>query len=179
MFPCYINKLFLHSFSVSLNCVIWKSWIFTIITLRIPCRSLSRRWHHWLALELPAAYLPYHKGIRLLLSYIIYCLPYWLWLFNLVPWIHLVVAIWHVYLVTSSNNIYVKQKYNFIFYSLDSFHQLKSLELSFNDFSAGLPDVISEMTSLEELSLWKCSLTDLPERYVVYASSCVWNNDLY
>ena len=51
-----------------------------------------------------------------------------------------------------------------IYCSLSKLTELRRLYLSGNDFSAGLPEVISEMRSLCLLGLEKCNLTDLPCR---------------
>ena len=46
--------------------------------------------------------------------------------------------------------------------------ELKELHLSGNNFSEGLPDVVSNISTLNRLDLAKCDLTELPERYVEY-----------
>ena len=47
---------------------------------------------------------------------------------------------------------------------------LKELDLSKNDFSTGLSDVIGDLTSLETLNLQRCRLSELPSRYNMYAA---------
>jgi len=49
-------------------------------------------------------------------------------------------------------------------YSISQLTNLKVLEMSFNDFSAGLPDIISSLLSLEKLELTYCKLQTLPKR---------------
>ena len=51
---------------------------------------------------------------------------------------------------------------HFILSSLSKLSQLKELHLDYNDFTGGLPSVIEELTSLEELSLENCKLQTLP-----------------
>jgi len=41
---------------------------------------------------------------------------------------------------------------------------LKILDMSSNDFSAGLPDIVSSLLSLEKLELTHCKLQTLPKR---------------
>ena len=48
--------------------------------------------------------------------------------------------------------------------SLSQLSELKSLDLSGNNFSGGLPDVIVQLTSLNTLKLDSCDLTTLPDR---------------
>jgi len=48
---------------------------------------------------------------------------------------------------------------------LSQLAQLKVLLMSDNDFSEGLPEVVSTLTSLEELYIRKCGLNTLPDRY--------------
>ena len=40
------------------------------------------------------------------------------------------------------------------------------LNLSENDFSKGLPMVVTKLQSLRGLSVWNCQLADLPDEYV-------------
>jgi len=49
-------------------------------------------------------------------------------------------------------------------YSVSKLTDLKVLDMSDNDFSAGLPDIFSSLLSLEELELRKCKLQTLPKR---------------
>ena len=55
----------------------------------------------------------------------------------------------------------------YVFYSLAQLTHLKRLNLDKNDFSSGVPAVIGELASLEELELWRCNIEDLPARYKV------------
>ena len=52
-----------------------------------------------------------------------------------------------------------------MYYRLSSLKQLKVLDVSENNFTQGLPTVITEITSLETLKLERCKLSELPERY--------------
>ena len=55
--------------------------------------------------------------------------------------------------------------YCVVYYRLSSLKQLKVLDVSYNNFTQGLPTVIAEITSLETLKLKECQLSELPERY--------------
>ena len=55
--------------------------------------------------------------------------------------------------------------YCVIYYRLSSLKQLKVLNVGDNNFTQGLPTVITEITSLETLKLKECQLSELPERY--------------
>ena len=57
-------------------------------------------------------------------------------------------------------------KIELICYSLTRLNQLKNLYVDNNDFSKGMPDVIGQITSLSELLMRNCKLTDLPQRLV-------------
>ena len=48
--------------------------------------------------------------------------------------------------------------------SFSKLTELKVLNLSDNNFSDGLPDVIGQLTSLNTLNLKKCKLSTLPVR---------------
>ena len=50
--------------------------------------------------------------------------------------------------------------------SLSTLKELKGLDLSGNNFSESLPDVVGSISTLNKLDLWDCQLTGLPERYV-------------
>ena len=52
-----------------------------------------------------------------------------------------------------------------MYYRLSSLKKLKVLDVGGNNFSHGLPTVITEITSLETLHLNNCQLSELPERY--------------
>ena len=52
--------------------------------------------------------------------------------------------------------------------NISKLKKLKVLSLSYNNFSKGLPDVVGNIGTLNELHLIDCSLTELPERYVEY-----------
>jgi len=49
-------------------------------------------------------------------------------------------------------------------YSISKLTNLKVLDMSHNDFSAGLLDIFSSLLSLEELELGSCKLQTLPKR---------------
>jgi len=49
-------------------------------------------------------------------------------------------------------------------YSISKLTNLKVLDMSINDFSAGLPDIFSSLLSLENLELIHCKLQTLPKR---------------
>ena len=53
-----------------------------------------------------------------------------------------------------------------VYYSLCSLKHLQVLDLSYNDFSDGLPSVVGEITTLNTLNLSGCKLKDIPQRYV-------------
>ena len=53
-----------------------------------------------------------------------------------------------------------------IYYSLCSLKHLQVLDLSYNDFSNGLPSVVGKITTLNTLELRHCRLKELPQRYV-------------
>lgn len=44
---------------------------------------------------------------------------------------------------------------------------LQILNLSKNDFSKGLPEVICQLTALQDLNLGGCKLSSLPDRFVL------------
>ena len=52
-----------------------------------------------------------------------------------------------------------------IYFRLSSLKQLKVLDVSNNNFTQGLPTVITEITSLEILKLKSCLLFELPHKY--------------
>jgi len=54
----------------------------------------------------------------------------------------------------------------FVYYSMSNLKNLETLNMSFNNFSEGLPDVFTSMTSLKELNIIYCALPTLPERLV-------------
>ena len=49
-----------------------------------------------------------------------------------------------------------------ICFSISPLPHLKMLDLSWNKFPAGLPSIINQLTTLHELNLSQCRLTDLP-----------------
>ena len=60
-----------------------------------------------------------------------------------------------------------------IFSRLSKLSQLKVLNLSINNLSEGLPNVIAELDRLESLWLYKCQLKDLPDRSVKCTSQLI------
>ena len=53
---------------------------------------------------------------------------------------------------------------NIFFYSFTALDKLSILDLSDNDFSGGLPDVVGGLAALKSLALKNCALTSLPSR---------------
>ena len=66
---------------------------------------------------------------------------------------------------TLSYELLVNIDCDIIYYRLSSLKQLKVLDVGNNNFSRGLPTVITEITSLETLKLRVCELSELPQRY--------------
>jgi len=54
----------------------------------------------------------------------------------------------------------------YVYYSMSNLKNLKTLYMSGNNFSEGLPDVFTSMTYLRELRMANCKLPTLPERLV-------------
>jgi len=54
----------------------------------------------------------------------------------------------------------------YVHYSMSNLKNLETLDMSWNNFSEGLPDVFTSMISLRELSMQNCELPTLPERLV-------------
>jgi len=54
----------------------------------------------------------------------------------------------------------------YVYYSMSNLKNLETLNMSWNKFSKGLPDVFTSMTSLRELNMQHCALPTLPERLV-------------
>jgi len=50
------------------------------------------------------------------------------------------------------------------YYSMSNLKNLEILNMSENNFSRGLPDVFTSMTSLRELNAYNCELPALPKR---------------
>ena len=55
-----------------------------------------------------------------------------------------------------------------VYYSLNSLKEPEKLLLSNNKFCNGLPDVVSELITLNQLELSQCNLSTLPDRLVEY-----------
>ena len=55
----------------------------------------------------------------------------------------------------------------YIYYSLQSLSQLRVLDLSDNPSLEKVPSVVGEINTLNELYLWGCGLSDLPQRLVL------------
>jgi len=54
----------------------------------------------------------------------------------------------------------------YVYYSMSNLKNLETLNMSFNKFSEGLPDVVTSMTSLRKLDMQNCELPTLRERFV-------------
>jgi len=54
----------------------------------------------------------------------------------------------------------------YVYYSMSNLKNLETLNMSWNKFSEGLPDVFTSMTLLRELDMQNCELPTLPERFV-------------
>jgi hypothetical protein len=88
----------------------------------------------------------------------------WLLLIYIPAWI----VLW---IILQSVLVYITWFYNIHWYviilsSLRSLQQLEVLDILGNNFSKGLPDVVSQLSSLRELHLYLCQLEDLPQRWV-------------
>jgi len=55
----------------------------------------------------------------------------------------------------------------YLFYSLCQLTQLEKLNIAKNSLNT-VPEVVSSLTSLKELDMWQCELSDLPERFVCH-----------
>jgi len=54
----------------------------------------------------------------------------------------------------------------YVYYSMSNLKNLKTLNMSGNNCSEGLPDVFTSMTSLRDLNIGLCKLPTLPEGLV-------------
>jgi len=54
----------------------------------------------------------------------------------------------------------------YVYYSMSNLKNLETLEMSRNNFSKGLPDVVTSMTSLRKLVISYCKLPTLPKGLV-------------
>jgi len=54
----------------------------------------------------------------------------------------------------------------YVYCSMSNLKNLETLNMSGNNFSDGLPDLFTSMTSLRELDMQYCKLETLPERLV-------------
>jgi len=55
-----------------------------------------------------------------------------------------------------------------LYYSLCQLTQLEKLDnIGYNPLNT-VPEVVSSLTSLEELKMWNCKLSNLPERFVCH-----------
>jgi len=54
----------------------------------------------------------------------------------------------------------------YVYYSMSNLKNLETLNMSENNFSEGLPDVFTSITSLRKLDMLNCKLRALPERLV-------------
>jgi len=54
----------------------------------------------------------------------------------------------------------------YVYYSMSNLKNLETLDMSGNNFSKGLPDVLTSMASLRKLDMFNCKLPTLPERLV-------------
>jgi len=60
----------------------------------------------------------------------------------------------------------ISQIVYYLYYSMSNLKNLETLNMSWNNFSVGLPDVFTSMPSLRELDISSCNLPTLPERLV-------------
>jgi len=61
---------------------------------------------------------------------------------------------------------YMMSQIVYVYYSMSNLKNLGTLNMSWNNFSGGLPDVVTSMTSLRKLDISFCNLPTLPERLV-------------
>jgi len=61
---------------------------------------------------------------------------------------------------------YMMSQLVYVYYSMSNLKNLETLNTSWNNFSEGLPDVFTPMTSLRQLYISYCRLPTLPERLV-------------
>jgi len=61
---------------------------------------------------------------------------------------------------------YINSQLVYVYYSMSNLKKLETLVMSKNNFSKGLPDVITSMASLKKLDISGCKLPTLPERLV-------------
>jgi len=59
---------------------------------------------------------------------------------------------------------YMMSQIVYVYYSMSNLKNLDTLNMSLNNFSEGLPDVFTSMTSLRKLDISFCKLPTLPER---------------
>jgi len=67
----------------------------------------------------------------------------------------------------------------YVYYSMSNLKNLKTLNMSGNNFSEGLPDVVTSMTYLRELDISYCKLPTLPERLVNASTLLVFYLHVY
>ena len=73
-------------------------------------------------------------------------------------------TLFHIIITTSFELLQYTEIIFLTYCSLNSLNQLETLNLGFNNFHDGLPDVVSKLQCLSELDLERCKLTDLPNR---------------
>jgi len=56
----------------------------------------------------------------------------------------------------------------YLFYSLCQLTQLEKLDIGWNPLNT-VPEVVTSLTSLEELNMESCELSTLPERFVEHS----------
>jgi len=61
---------------------------------------------------------------------------------------------------------YMMSQILYVYYSVSNLKNLGTLDMSWNNFSEGLPDVVTSMTSLRKLVISSCKRPTLPERLV-------------
>jgi len=61
-----------------------------------------------------------------------------------------------------------------LYYSLCQLTQLEKLRIAENPLNT-VPEVVSSLTSLKELDMWRCKLSTLPERFVFH-NFCIVSN---
>jgi len=70
---------------------------------------------------------------------------------------------------------YMMSQLLYVCFSMSNLKNLETLDMQGNNFSEGLPDIFTSMTSLMTLNMEKCELPTLPERLVKQCyMKCSW-----